>query len=426
MFGKKKTGGRLPICIILENEAFPYDRRVWMEACTLQQAGYAVSVICPKSDAFRCPRAVLEGIEVYRYWSWNSRSILGHLCEYAWSFLAQFFLALRVYARTRFRILQACNPPDNIFLIALFFKLFGVRFIFDHHDLSPELYAARFKRHPGRSFLHGLACIAERLTFLTANCSIATNESFREIAITRGKMHPERVVVVQTCAELRKPGPEVEHRPENHGAQLVVYVGSMEPQDGLDLLLKSADYIVNERGRHEIRFIAIGSGTELPRLRAMASRRNFNGNFLFTGRMNHDKVQEYLAASDVCVAPDPFNSLNDRSSMVKIFEYMAHGKPTVLYLLKEGHRTLGDAALYARPNDPEHFGEQILKLVDSEPLRQKLGESARKRVETDLNWGVQSKKLLEAYKLVLEPRPKRVRVAVRVRRTGNPSKFRTA
>jgi glycosyltransferase involved in cell wall biosynthesis len=215
-------------------------------------------------------------------------------------------------------------------------------------------------------------------------------------------MKPEHVAVVQTCAELcgvnnvGKSSQEEVDRPN-----LVVYVGTMEPQDGVDLLLQSAEYIVKEKRREDIHFVVIGSGSELPRLQALASQMFPKGSFEFTGRVDHDKVDDYLSVSDVCAAPDPLNSLNDRCSMIKIFEYMAHGKPTVLYDLGEGRRSAGDSALYARPNDPVDFGDQIVKLLDSESLRQKLGQCGRQRVEETLNWEVQSKRLFNAYAALL-------------------------
>jgi glycosyltransferase involved in cell wall biosynthesis len=402
MASDPESAHRNAVCIIVENETVPYDRRVWMEACTLKRAGYALSVICPKRSSSQKNQEVVDGIEIYRYWSWNSQGIVGHIFEYGWSLLAEFVLALKVYARRRFRVLHACNPPDTIFLIGLFFKLFGVRFVFDHHDLSPELYLARFGQNAERGLIYWFVCAAERRTFRTADLSIATNESYREIAITRGEMKPEHVAVVQTCPDLREVD-SVEGIPRARGDQpyLVAYVGGMEPQDGVDLLLQSAEYIVKEKRRDDIRFIAIGSGSEVPRLQALASQMLPNGNFEFTGRVDHRKVYDYLSVADVCVAPDPLNSLNDRCSMIKIFEYMAHGKPTVLFDLKEGRRSAGDSALYARPNDPADFGEQILKLLDSESLRQKLGQCGRKRAEETLNLEVQSKKLLDAYAALL-------------------------
>lgn len=383
------------VCIIVENESVPYDRRVWLEACALADRGYKVSVICPIGLIYTKRRETRDGVDIYRYWTPRAKGQFGHILEYLWALVAQIYLAIKVYAKTPFQILQACNPPDTTFLIALIFKALGVRFLFDHHDLSPELYLARYKR---RGALYRLLCLAEWLSFQTADMCLSTNESFREIAITRGGMPPDRVVVVQTCADLR----EVQLAP--HDSELsrefphtVVYVGQMEPQDGVELLLRSIRYIVHTKRRSDVLFVLIGDGSELPRLKALADRWNLNRNIRFTGRIPHLQVGPYLSAADVCVAPDPSNPLNDRCSMIKIFEYMAYAKPTVLFDLKEGRRTTSGAALYACPNDTADFGEQVIKLLQSPSLRQKLGECARRRVEDTLNWEAQTRKLFAVF-----------------------------
>lgn len=387
------------VCIIVENLPVPFDRRVWQEARALTEAGYRVSVICSKARGFEQSRETREGIEIYRHRIWEASSPLGYLVEYSWALLAEFFLALRIYARTRFRILQACNPPDTIFLLGLFFKLFGVRFIFDHHDLGPELYEAKFGQ---RGFFYRLVCLAERLTFRTADVSIATNESYREVALRRGGMRPERAFVVRSCPELDRirRGPP---RPElKQGKRfLVVYVGVMGPQDGLDLLLESIEHIVKRLNRQDTLFVLVGGGSELPRLRAVAAQRGLEASVKFTGRIPDDELAACLSTADVCVAPDPKNPMNDKSTMNKIMEYMAYGRPVALFDLTEGRRSAGDAALYARPNDPVDFAEQILKLLDSEPLRQRLSETGRKRIEESLNWEIEKKALVEAYRAAL-------------------------
>jgi glycosyltransferase involved in cell wall biosynthesis len=383
------------ICIIVENQPVPFDRRVWQEARALQQAGYRVSVISPKSPQSDASRETREGIEIYRHRTWPGHGRLGYMLEYACAFASELYLALTIYRRTPFRVLLACNPPDTIFAIALLFKLFGVRFVFDHHDLSPELYDVKFFR---RGFVYSIVCLFESLSFRATDLSIATNESYREIAITRGKIKPEKVVVVQTCADLRvvngtQPRPELK-RGRRH---LVVYVGVMESQDGVRLLIESIEYLVKQRGRTDIQFTLVGSGNEAPRLQALAHEFRVQDFVQFTGLLPHEQVGSYLAAADVCVAPDPVNSLNDKCTMIKNLEYMAYGKPVVSYDLKEGRRTLGSAALYARPNDPFDFGDKIEALLESESLRTTLGESGRKRVEEGLNWQVQSAKLVAAF-----------------------------
>jgi len=388
------------VLIIVENLPVPFDRRVWQEACALAEAGYRVSVICPKGRGFEASRETREGIEIYRHRLWEASGPLGYLLEYGWALLAEFLLALRIYARTRFRVLHACNPPDTIFLIGLFFKLFGVRFIFDHHDLNPELFEAKFQR---KGFFYRLVCLAERLTFRTATISIATNESYRDVAVARGGMSLDHVFIVRSCPDLRNigqgpPQPELkEGRP-----LLVVYLGVMGPQEGLDLLLDSIEHIVKQQKRNDTLFVFIGAGTELPRLKALAAQKGLESFIRFTGRIPDDELAAYLSTADVCVAPDPKNPMNDKSTMNKIFEYMAHARPVVLYDLTEGRRSAGDAALYARPNDPQDFAAQIVKLLDSEPLRRELGARGRRRIEEGLNWDAEKQRLVQAYAAALK------------------------
>lgn len=326
--------------------------------------------------------------------------------EYGLALAAEFYLAWKVYWRHRFQILHACNPPDTTFLVALPFKLLGVRFVFDHHDLGPELYDSKYIR---RGLLYRCVRLMERLSFRAADLSIATNDSYKEIAITRGKMDPERVAVVQTCADFSEvsnakpiPGLKKDKR------SVVLYVGVMEPQDGVRLLVESVEYLVKRKQREDIQFVLVGSGSELPLLKEMAARKGIAGSVESTDTLPHKEVCNYLASADVCVAPDPLNPLNDKSTMIKILEYLAFSRPIVLYDLTEGRRTAGDAALYARPDDPIDFAEKIEQLLDSEALRQKLGEYGRKRTLEELNWQVQSKRLLDAYGLLLQTNPQRV------------------
>ncbi len=391
----------ISICLIVENLPVPFDRRVWQEARALTEAGYRVSVICPKTRGFSRSRESLEGIEIYRHWLWEASGALGYLVEYGCALAAEFFLAVKIYARTRFRILHACNPPDTIFLMGLFFKLFGARFIFDHHDLNPELFEAKFRR---KGFLYRMVLLAERLTFRTATVTIATNDSYREIALTRGKKRPERVFVVRSCPDLKnvRRGPA---RPELKEGKpyLVAYVGVMGAQDGLDLLLESIEIVAKRKDRRDAFFVLIGAGTELPRLQALAAEKGLDAAVRFTGRIPDEELAAYLSTADVCVAPDPKNPMNDKSTMNKILEYMAYGRPVVLFDLTEGRRSAADAALYARPNDPADFAEQMLKLLDSESLRRQLGERGRRRIEEKLNWEIEKKALLEAYETALKP-----------------------
>jgi len=388
------------VCIIVENLPVPQDRRVWQEARALTEAGHRVSIICPKGPGFQRSRERLEGIEIYRHHVREGSGPLGYLIEYAWALVVEMFLALRIYARSGFRILQACNPPDTIFLIGAFFKLLGVRFIFDHHDLNPELYEVKFQR---KDFFYQLVCLAERLTFRTADVTIATNSSYRDVALTRGGMSPERSFVVRSCPDLsrfRLQPPHLELKEGNE--HLVVYLGVMGPQDGIDLLLLSIEYIVKNTGRHDILFVLIGDGTERLSLKAAAKSRGLDTFVKFTGRLPDCEVGAYFSTADIGVAPDPKNAMNDKSTMNKILEYMGYGLPVVLYDLTEGRRSAEDAALYARPNDPIDFAEKVLTLLDSESLRRELGQRARERIEKCFNWETDKRVLLKAYETALQ------------------------
>ncbi|HLI35688.1 MAG TPA: glycosyltransferase family 4 protein [Terriglobia bacterium] len=391
----------ISVCIIVENLPVPFDRRVWQEACALRDAGYRVSVISPRRGEFQSSYERREGIEIYRHSLWEASSPLGYLVEYIWALAAELRLTVKVYRRSRFRILHACNPPDTIFLIGRLFSPLGVRFIFDHHDLNPELYEAKFGRKSG--LLYRLLRLAERLTYRAAAVAIATNDSYREIAIERGSMPPERVFVVRSSPDMLK----IQQRPpqpELKGGKrfLVVYLGVMGPQEGLDLLLQSIICFQKRRQTDDTHFVLIGAGSELSRLRRLALETGLGSRVHFTGRIPDEEVAAYLSTADVCVAPDPMNPMNDKSTMNKILEYMAYSRPVVLFDLTEGHRAAGDAALYARPNDPADFAEKIIQLLDCDALRQQLGEAGRQRIQEQLSWEVQKQELLRAYEKALE------------------------
>jgi glycosyltransferase involved in cell wall biosynthesis len=384
------------VCIIVENLPVPADRRVWQEARALTEEGYHVSIICPKGPGFERSKETIEGIEIYRHSTREASGLGGYFIEYSWALICEFVLAISIYSRTHFRILQACNPPDTIFLIALFFKLLGVRFIFDQHDLSPELVEAKFGRN---HFLDGIVRLAEHLTFMVADVAIATNDSCREIALQRGGISPERSFVVRGCPDLKSfrlpaPFPDL----KQGRAHLVLYLGFMSSQDGLDLLLESISHLVISNGRRDTLFVFVGAGPELGRLKATVAARGLDPWVKFAGALYGDDLRAYLATADVGVAPDPSNVLNDKLTMLKVLEYMACGLPIVMYDLVEGRVSAGCAALYARGNDPIDFADRIDQLLGSELLRRRLGEIGRKRITESLNWDVQKQYLLRAYR----------------------------
>lgn len=384
------------ILIVVENLPLPFDRRVWQEARTLAEAGAVVSVICPTGRGYEKRYEYIEGIHIHRHpLPIDADNSIGYLKEYLLAFLWQTLLAWKIYLTRGFHVIQGCNPPDLIFLIALPFRPFGVRYIFDHHDINPELYEAKFgKRGVFWSLLRSL----EKLTFKVATVSIATNESYRKIAITRGGMSPDRVFVVRSGPDLSRLKKVPSNSRWNNGRDYMVgYVGVMGEQEGIDLLLVAIDYIVRLKGRRDIQFCLVGSGPSLAAIKDLTAAHNLNDYVTFTGRAPDEDLFEVLSSMDIGVNPDRVNAMNDKSTMNKILEYMAFGKPIVQFDVKEGRFSAQDSSLYAKSNDPLDLGDKILELIDAPDLRAKMGQRGRLRLETALSWEHQRPALLDAY-----------------------------
>lgn len=384
------------VLIIVENLPSPFDRRVWQEATTLHQNGYEVSIICPTGKGYEKKFEVVDGIYIYRHGlPLEAEGALGYALEYATALFWEFVLAWRVMLTRGFDAVHACNPPDNIFLIGGFFKLLGKRFLFDHHDINPELYEAKFGR---RDFLYKVMLAWERWTFKTADVSIATNESYKRIAIERGGMAPNKVFVVRSGPKLDrlKIIPPVNALKLGR-RYLVGYVGVMGAQEGIDYLLRSIQYIVKELGREDIHFGLVGGGTSLDEMKAYADELGVSEYVTFTGRVPDHALLEMLNTADVCVNPDIANEMNDKSTMNKIMEYMALGKPIVQFDLTEGRFSAQESSLYAARNDTEDFARKIVELIDNPALRKTMGEFGKRRVETELEWKYEAPKLLAAY-----------------------------
>lgn len=387
------------VLIILENLPVPFDRRVWQEATTLQQAGYQVSVICPKAKGYEKTHDVIDGIHIYRHrLPVEASSVIGYALEYSLALSCEFVLAWRVLLTRGFDAIHACNPPDTIFLIGLFFKLFGKKFLFDHHDINPELYEAKFGR---RDIFYKLMLTWERWTFRTADISIATNESYKRIAIERGGMDPERVFVVRSGPDLSRlcllPLKESLKKGRKH---LVGYVGVMGKQEGIDYLLRAVRHLVYDLRRTDVHFGLVGGGTELERLKTYADELRIADYVTFTGRVPDQEMLEMLNTADVCVNPDIANEMNDKSTMNKVMEYMALRKPIVQFDLTEGRFSAQRASLYAKKNDEVDFACKIVQLLDDPELRAEMGRFGRSRVENELEWKYQAPNLLKAYDLL--------------------------
>jgi glycosyltransferase involved in cell wall biosynthesis len=398
------------ILIIVENLPVPFDMRVWKEAVSLRKHGYDVTVLCPQGKGYERRHEVLEEIHIYRHpLPKEGNGPLGYLLEYSCALFWEFWYAWWIYFRRGFHVIQGCNPPDDIFLIALPFKLFGVKYIFDHHDVNPELYLSKYGK---KGFFYQTQVWLENLTFRFSDVVMSTNNSYRDVAITRGGLDPRDVFVVRNGPDLAtfRPVPAVPAL--KHGKQyLVGYVGTMSIQEGLDILLDVALHIKN-LGRRDIHFTCVGGGPGLAGLRQMVQEKDLGDMVNFTGRIPDQQLLEILSTADVCVNPDKPCEMNDMSTMIKIMEYMALGKPIVQFDLNEGRFSAGEASLYAdNTNQVADFASKILWLLDNPAERERMGEFGRNRVERELAWDHSVANLVAAYRRVLRDRASREKVA---------------
>jgi glycosyltransferase involved in cell wall biosynthesis len=401
---EKESSVRTPrrVLILVENLPSPFDRRVWQEATTLRDAGYVVSIVCPTGTGCEKRFEAIDGIHIWRYaLPLEANGAKGYALEYATALFWTFVLAWRVLVTRGFDVIHACNPPDVFFLIGGFFKLLGKKFVFDHHDINPELYEAKFGR---RDWLYRWLLRCEYLMFRTADVSIATNESYRRIAIERGRMSPARVFVVRSGPSLER----MQIRPPDARLKcgrryLVGYVGVMGKQEGLDNLLRAVWHIAFDLKRTDIHFGLVGSGPSLAELKALASDLGVERLVTFTGRVPDSEVLAMLNTADVCVNPDTANEMNDKSTMNKIMEYMALGKPIVQFDLTEGRYSAQQASVYARRNDTVDFAERLVELLDDPERRAQMGQFGRRRVEQKLEWRHEAPNLLMAYEALWRP-----------------------
>lgn len=391
----KKYAGK--ILIIVQNLPIPFIRRVWLEAQTLRDNGYKVSVICPKSQEYPKSFEVLDEIAIYRYnIPFLSEGVLSYFFEFAYSFLATAYLSLKVLVREGFDVIQSCNPPDTCFLFASIYRMFGKQFVFDHHDLSPEMFLAKYNRKDG--FLYRGLLLLERLTMQTARVVISTNESYRKIAIARGRKQPEEVFALRTGPDFSNLKIQPKEEELKCGREyLICYLGEMCPQDGIDYLLRSADYLVNDLRRKDVLFVLMGGGPSMKKFKMMSEEMGLGDYVKFTGRIPDFDVCRYLSCADVCVDPDPWSEWADNSTMNKIMEYMTFGKPIVAFDLKEGRVSALDAAIYVEPNDYKSFSVEISNLLDDPVKRRKMGEFGLRRVREKLAWRHTHRPLLQAY-----------------------------
>jgi glycosyltransferase involved in cell wall biosynthesis len=393
-------GGRA--LILVENLSVPLDRRVWQESKALREAGWEVHVICPrgaKQDTE--PETIIEGIHIHRYpLRAATGGPLGYLREYGSALWHTFRLARRL---GRFDVVHGCNPPDLFFLVARAMRGKGTRFVFDQHDLVPELYLSRFDR--GKDLLYRAVCWLERQTYRAAHVVIATNESYREVALSRGGKRPEEVFVVRSAPVVERfhqvpPDPSV----RRGKPYLLCYLGVMGPQDGVDYALRSLARLRDEHGRTDWRAVFVGGGDTFDAMVALSHELGLQDTVEFTGRIPDEDLMRYLSTADVCLSPDPLNPLNDVSTMNKVMEYMAMARPIVSFELREARVSAGEAALYAPANDESEFAKLIARLLDDPDERRRMGEIGRERVAGPLSWEHSKAALLAAYEAAVGSR----------------------
>lgn len=400
--GTDHTGAATPthVLIIVQNLPVPLDRRVWLECQALRAAGYEVSVICPKGPGDPS-RETIDGVHVYKYRpAPQAAGLLGYLLEFVYCWLRTAWLSRTVWAHRPFDVMQACNPPDTYWALARIWQRRGVRFVYDQHDLNPELYLSRFGRPTGlfgRLQLAGLTWL-ERMTYRTADRVISTNESYRRIALTRGGLPPERVSVVRSGPDTRLmrpvlPPPDAEP-PSRHA---LVYLGIMNPQDGVDTVLEVMDELVHRRGRTDVEARLLGFGDCYDDLRRQCTQMGLDDVVTFTGRADAGMIAEHLSAAEIGLCPDPKTPLNDVSTMNKTMEYMAYALPSVSFDLVETRVSGGDTCLYVPDGDVAAFADAVERLLDDRELRLHLGRAARARVCTQLDWRAQAEAYVAVY-----------------------------
>ncbi len=395
----------LRVLMLLENNAFPQDRRVAAEASALTHAGHRVTVIAPALPG-QPWHEVENGVTTYRYTAPVSiPGILGFVWEYSYSFAASFALSLLVFLRTGFDVVHAHNPPDLFVFIAAFYKLFGTRFVFDHHDLSPEMFGARFAGGSHTAIhrvIHRVLVSLETLSCRLADQVIATNESYAVVEAERGRVPRDRITVVRNGPNLdiiRPVDPDPGLR--GTGKTIIGYVGIMGVQDGVDGLLRALKHLIGDLGRTDFFCVLVGDGDAWPSLKVLAAELELGEWVWFTGPLAHPDWLPYLCAADICVEPEPSNPYNDRSTAVKVMEYMALSKPIVAFDLPEHRFSARDAACYVQPNDEREFARTLAELMDDRERRETMGAFGRQRVETALAWPHSVNSLMKVYTALL-------------------------
>ena len=385
------------VLIIVENLPVPFDTRVWQEATTLAENGYLVSVICPKGKGYDADYEYLNGVHVHRHdLPPEGNGALGYAREYFCALREELRLAKKIYKERGFHVIHGCNPPDDIYMVARRFKKKGVDYVFDHHDICPELFEAKFGKASG--LLYKSQLWLERQTYKHCAFAFVTNESYKQIAISRGGMKEDKVFVLRSGPKLERLKITPAKSEIKRGRRFMVgYVGVIGQQEGIEYLLKAAKYIKEELHRDDIFWGVVGGGPHLEALRKQSHEMGLDDILEFTGRVSDEVLLDYLNTADVCVNSDEYNAMNDKSTMNKILEYMALGKPIVQFDLTEGRFSAQEASLYAEPNNAIDMADKIIQLLDNLAKRKEMSEYGRQRIVNELSWEHTSRALLEGY-----------------------------
>lgn len=384
------------ILIIVENLPVPFDTRVWQEATTLVSNGYTVSVISPKGKGYSRDEEIIDGVNIFRYdLPSEGNGFLGYVKEYGSSLWNEYKLAKKVYKKIGFEIIQGCNPPDNIYMVANRFKKYGVKYVFDHHDLCPELFYAKFKKY---GLLYKSQLWLEKKTYDNCEFAFVTNESYKKIAIERGKMDPKKVFVLRSGPNLKRLKIQPPKNEIKRGKKFMIgYIGVIGQQEGIEYLLEAIKYLKESLKRNDIFCGIVGGGPHLEALKKQTKEMGLDDIVEFTGRVSDQVLLDYLNTADVCVNPDEYNEMNDKSTMNKVLEYMALGKPIVQFDLTEGKYSAGEASLYATRNNSKDLADKINILLLNEDQRKEMSQIGRKRILEKFSWEKTSITIIRGY-----------------------------
>jgi glycosyltransferase involved in cell wall biosynthesis len=398
----KASAGKPAVLIVVENLPVPLDRRVWQESCALRDAGYEVAVICPQMRGFVSSEETLDRIQIYRHWiSEEASGLIGFFREYISAFWGELRLTWKAWRRHRFKIIHLCNPPDLLFLVALPFKLlFGVKVIYDVHDVWPEMFEAKFSR---RGLIYWLVRLAERLSYAAADVVLATNESVKSVAIQRGKKLPTRIFVVRTAPKIATADAKPDATLKKGRSYLVGYVGVMGNADGVHYLIEAANHVVRRLGRLDVQFLVMGTGPEYERLMALRDGMGLREYVDMPGRVSDEFLFSALQTIDLGVASDPINPYNNHCTMNKTLEYMAFGKAQVMFATREGRASAGESASYVDENSAPELGEAIVRLLNDPAACERMGRIGVERIRSQLNWERSAEQLLRAYAIAVSP-----------------------